>query len=277
MITGIDLVIEQIRIAAGAPLTLTQEDIRFNGHAIECRINAEDPRTFRPSPGTITHFHPPGGLGVRVDSGAYAGYTIPPYYDSLIGKLIVHARTRNECLMRLKRALDEFVVDGIDTTIPLFNGADRRARHRRWTTTIFIGWRIIWRNAWTGHLEKSMTSIDDVMIEITPQVLLKAYACGIFPMAESAEDNALYWIEPERRGILPLDRVHVPRRLARTIAQGGFEVRIDNDFDAVIDGCAAPRTGRRSDLDQRPHPQPLWRPLRPRPLPYGRGLARATS
>ena len=91
-----------------------------------------------------------------------------------------------------------------------------------------------------------MTSIDDVMIEITPQVLLKAYACGIFPMAESAEDNALYWIEPERRGILPLDRVHVPRRLARTIRQGGFEVRIDNDFEAVIDGCAAPRAGRRS-------------------------------
>jgi leucyl/phenylalanyl-tRNA---protein transferase len=91
-----------------------------------------------------------------------------------------------------------------------------------------------------------MTSIDDVMIEITPQVLLKAYACGIFPMAESAEDNALYWIEPERRGILPLDSVHVPRRLARTIRKGGFEVRIDNDFDAVVAGCAAPRAGRRS-------------------------------
>jgi len=120
MITGLDLVIEQIRIAAGAPLTLRQEDIRFNGHAIECRINAENSHTFRPSPGTISHFHPPGGLGVRVDSGAYAGYTIPPYYDSLIGKLIVHARTRNECLMRLKRALGEFVVDGIETTIPLF-------------------------------------------------------------------------------------------------------------------------------------------------------------
>ena len=91
-----------------------------------------------------------------------------------------------------------------------------------------------------------MTSIDDVMIEITPQVLLKAYACGIFPMAESAEDNALYWIEPERRGILPLDHVHVPRRLARTIRRGGFEVKIDNDFEAVIEGCAAPRSGRRS-------------------------------
>jgi len=120
MITGLDLVIEQIRIAGGAPLSLRQEDVRFAGHAIECRINAENPHTFRPSPGTITHFHPPGGLGVRVDSGAYAGYTIPPYYDSLIGKLIVHARTRNECLMRLKRALGEFVVDGIETTIPLF-------------------------------------------------------------------------------------------------------------------------------------------------------------
>jgi acetyl-CoA carboxylase biotin carboxylase subunit len=120
MITGLDLVIEQIRIAAGAPLSLRQQDVHFNGHAIECRINAENARTFWPSPGTITHFHPPGGLGVRVDSGAYAGYTIPPYYDSLIGKLIVHARTRTECLMRLKRALGEFVVDGIETTIPLF-------------------------------------------------------------------------------------------------------------------------------------------------------------
>ena len=91
-----------------------------------------------------------------------------------------------------------------------------------------------------------MTSIDDVMIEITPQVLLKAYACGIFPMAESADDNALYWIEPERRGILPLDDVHVPKSLARTIRRGGFEVKIDNDFEGVIEGCAAPRAGRRS-------------------------------
>jgi acetyl-CoA carboxylase biotin carboxylase subunit len=121
MITGIDLVIEQIRIASGAPLSFDQKDVRFDGHAIECRINAEHPETFTPSPGRIKQFHPPGGLGVRVDSGAYAGYTIPPYYDSLIGKLIVHARNRNECLMRLKRALSEFVIDGIDTTIPLFS------------------------------------------------------------------------------------------------------------------------------------------------------------
>ena len=121
MITGIDLVIEQLRVAAGAPLTLKQEDLRFEGHAIECRINAENPETFTPSPGRLTYFHPPGGLGVRVDSGVYAGYSIPPYYDSLIGKLIVHGKNRNECLMRLRRALGEFVIDGIETTIPLFN------------------------------------------------------------------------------------------------------------------------------------------------------------
>jgi acetyl-CoA carboxylase biotin carboxylase subunit len=119
MITGLDLVIEQIRIASGAPLTLKQEDVTFSGHAIECRINAENPKTFRPSPGKITYWHPPGGLGVRVDSGAYQGYRIPPYYDSLIGKLIVHGKNRNECLMRLKRCLSEFVIDGIETTIPL--------------------------------------------------------------------------------------------------------------------------------------------------------------
>jgi len=119
-ITGLDLVIEQIRIASGAPLTLTQEELTFSGHAIECRINAENPRTFMPSPGTITYWHPPGGLGVRVDSGAYQGYRIPPNYDSLIGKLIVHGKNRNECLMRLKRCLSEFVIDGIQTTIPLF-------------------------------------------------------------------------------------------------------------------------------------------------------------
>ena len=119
-ITGIDLVHEQIRVASGGGLSVTQDEVHFHGHAIECRINAEDARTFVPSPGTITHFHAPGGLGVRVDSGAYQGYKIPPYYDSLIGKLIVFGRTRVECMMRLRRALDEFVVDGIKTTLPLF-------------------------------------------------------------------------------------------------------------------------------------------------------------
>ncbi|MFK8032825.1 MAG: acetyl-CoA carboxylase biotin carboxylase subunit [Hyphomicrobiales bacterium] len=119
-ITGIDLVHEQIRIAAGGKLGITQDEVEFSGHAIECRINAEDPTNFAPSPGRITYYHPPGGLGTRVDSGVYQGYMVPPHYDSLIGKLIVHGRSRVECMMRLRRALGEFVVDGIKTTIPLF-------------------------------------------------------------------------------------------------------------------------------------------------------------
>ncbi len=125
MITDIDLILEQIRVAAGGELALTQSNVKFHGHAIECRINAENPVSFRPSPGKIVHYHPPGGLGVRVDSAVYHGYTIPPYYDSLVGKLIVHGKTRGECLMRLKRALDEFVVDGIETTLPLFRALAR--------------------------------------------------------------------------------------------------------------------------------------------------------
>ncbi|MFL5089420.1 MAG: acetyl-CoA carboxylase biotin carboxylase subunit [Xanthobacteraceae bacterium] len=125
MITGIDLVLEQIRVADDAELAIAQSDVRFFGHAIECRINAENPVSFRPSPGKLLHYHPPGGLGVRVDSAVYQGYAIPPHYDSLLGKLIVHGKTRGECLMRLKRALDEFVVDGIETTLPLFRALVR--------------------------------------------------------------------------------------------------------------------------------------------------------
>lgn len=120
MVTGLDLVREQVRIAAGEKLGFSQKDVTFKGHAIECRINAENPKTFAPSPGTINQYHAPGGLGVRMDSAVYGGYAIPPYYDSLIGKLIIHGRDRDECLMRLKRALGEFVIDGIDSTIPLF-------------------------------------------------------------------------------------------------------------------------------------------------------------
>lgn len=119
-ITGIDLVREQIRVADGAPLEITQDDIKFRGWSIECRINAENPKTFAPSPGKITDFHAPGGLGVRLDSALYAGYSIPPYYDSLIGKLIVHGRTRDEALLRLRRSLEEMVVGGIETSIPIF-------------------------------------------------------------------------------------------------------------------------------------------------------------
>ena len=119
MITGIDLIAEQIRVAAGEELTIKKERLRFRGHAIEIRINAEDPDTFMPSPGKITQFHTPGGLGVRFDSAIYAGYSIPPHYDSMIGKLIVHGRNREECIRRLRRAIRETIVDGVKTTLPL--------------------------------------------------------------------------------------------------------------------------------------------------------------
>jgi acetyl-CoA carboxylase biotin carboxylase subunit len=145
MISGVDLVREQIRIAAGAPLGYGQDDIVLTGHAIECRLTAEDPETFRPSPGRITEYHPPGGLGVRFDSALYTGYVVPPHYDSLIAKLIVHGKTRNECVMRLRRALAECVVGGIDTTLPL---------HQRLTAeTAFIDgdYDINWLERFTGN------------------------------------------------------------------------------------------------------------------------------
>ena len=119
LVTGVDIVQEQIRIASGLPLQYEQEDIVIEGHAFECRINAEDPETFAPCPGKITEWHAPGGLGIRVDSEIYSGYSIPPYYDSMIAKLIVHAKTRNAALMRLRRALEEFIIMGVKTTIPL--------------------------------------------------------------------------------------------------------------------------------------------------------------
>jgi acetyl-CoA carboxylase, biotin carboxylase subunit len=119
MITGLDLVREQIRVAEGKGLTLRQEDVRLRGHAIEVRINAEDPTTFAPSPGLVKNFHAPGGMNVRVDSGLYAGYRVPPYYDSMVAKLIVYGTTREGAMRRLRRALEEFVIEGIKTTIPL--------------------------------------------------------------------------------------------------------------------------------------------------------------
>jgi acetyl-CoA carboxylase biotin carboxylase subunit len=119
MVCGIDLVREQLRIAAGSPLGYAQEEIRFDGHAIECRITAENPESFVPTPGRVSAYHPPGGLGVRVDSALYSGYAVPPYYDSLVAKLVVHGATREQALARLRRALDEFVIDGLTTTLPL--------------------------------------------------------------------------------------------------------------------------------------------------------------
>ena len=119
MVCGVDLVKEQLRVAAGEPLGYTQEDVRFYGHAIECRITAEDPDSFAPSPGRVTMYHAPGGLGVRVDSALYSGYSVPPHYDSLVAKLVVHAATRPEAIARMHRSLNEMVVDGIKTTLPL--------------------------------------------------------------------------------------------------------------------------------------------------------------
>ncbi len=119
MVTGIDLVQKQIQISAGEPLGISQDEVSLKGHSIECRINAEDPENFIPSPGKIVDYHPPGGFGIRIDSGIYAGYEIPPHYDSLIAKLIVHGQNREQCLSRLHRALDEFVIGNIKTTIAL--------------------------------------------------------------------------------------------------------------------------------------------------------------
>ena len=118
MITDIDIVKEQIKLAAGMPLTIKQQDIKFSGHSIECRVNAEDPESFIPSPGTVSLFIPPGGHGVRTDTAAFSGWKVPAHYDSLIAKVIVHGRDRKEALAKIKRALREFVIEGIKTTIP---------------------------------------------------------------------------------------------------------------------------------------------------------------
>lgn len=127
MVTGVDLIKEQIRVCAGQKLSITQEDVKINGHSFECRINAEDPKTFMPCPGTVTQFHAPGGLGVRVDSHLYSGYKVPPNYDSMIAKVITHGETREVALTRMRNALDELVVDGIRTNIPLQQDLTRDA------------------------------------------------------------------------------------------------------------------------------------------------------
>ncbi|SEH20351.1 acetyl-CoA carboxylase, biotin carboxylase subunit [Sphingopyxis sp. YR583] len=149
MITGFDLVREQIRIAGGAGLSVKQEDLEFRGHSMECRINAEDPRSFLPSPGKVTNYHAAGGMHVRVDSGLYAGYSIPPYYDSMIGKLIVYGRTRESCMMRMRRALEEMVIGGVKTNIPLHQAllADPDVIHGDYT--------IKWLEEWLARQDEA--------------------------------------------------------------------------------------------------------------------------
>jgi acetyl-CoA carboxylase biotin carboxylase subunit len=136
MITGVDIVREQLRIAAGEPLTIRQEDVVLRGHAIECRINAEDPKTFMPSPGLVTLWHPPGGPGIRVDSHLYSGYRVPPYYDSMIGKLIAHGTDRSNAIARMRNALSEIVVEGIKTNVPLHQEIFQHAAFRSGGTDI---------------------------------------------------------------------------------------------------------------------------------------------
>jgi acetyl-CoA carboxylase biotin carboxylase subunit len=136
MVTGIDIVCEQLLMAGGQPLRYTQADVHWHGHAIECRINAEDPRTFIPSPGRIDQFHPPGGAGIRVESHLYSGYVVPPYYDSMIGKLIAHGDTRESAIARMRMALSELVIDGIKTNIPLHQDIMNDANFQRGGTNI---------------------------------------------------------------------------------------------------------------------------------------------
>ncbi len=149
MITGFDLVREQIRIAEGRPLSVKQEDLEFRGHSIECRINAEDPRSFAPSPGLVKAYHPAGGMHVRVDSGLYAGYRVPPFYDSMVAKLIVYGRTRQSCMMRMRRALEEMVIDGIKTNIPLHQALLREA------DVIDGNYTIKWLEDWLARNEEA--------------------------------------------------------------------------------------------------------------------------
>ena len=233
-ITGIDIVREQIRIAAGAAARFNQEDVVFEGHAIECRINAENPFTFRPSPGLITEFHAPGGLGVRFDSALYAGYRIPPYYDSLAGKLIVHGRDRNECLLRLRRALDEMVVGGIETTIPLF-------QELLGEPDIINGdYHIHWLEQW---IENSKADEADVARDdgFDLQDLIACYRQGVFPMADARDDAAHLPGRSRPARHHPAGRLPHPRRLARTVRANAFTVKVDTAFEAVVEACARDR------------------------------------
>ena len=179
MITGIDLVNEQIKIAAGSPLSIAQEDVRVLGAAIECRVNAEHARTFTPSPGRITYYHPPGGLGVRVDSAVYQGYVIPPYYNSLIGKLIVHGRTRTEALMRLRRALDEFIVDGIEHDAAAVPHAGAQRRHPERPVRHSLARRVSEDQAGDGGLASRARQL--ALIRASP-----AFASGLPGLSETA-------------------------------------------------------------------------------------------
>ena len=204
--------------------------------------------------------HFPGGLGVRVNSALYAGYRIPPYYDSLIGKLIVFGKTRTECMMRLRRALAEFVIEGVETTIPLFQ------RLLAEPDIIDGHYDIHWLEHFLARHIMSAT--------ITPQILLKAYAAGIFPMAESAEDNALYWVEPEERGIIPLDGLVISRSLRKRVKRQEFHHSHRHGVPGGNRRVRGALSWTRVDLDQWPDQIALRTAFQDGLLPYRRILGR---
>ncbi len=268
MITGIDLVREQIRIAAGASCPSTQKDVAFSGHAIECRINAENPKTFAPSPGLITDFHAPGGLGVRLDSAVYAGYRVPPYYDSLIGKLIVHGRDREEAL------------DAPEARAGRDGRRRRRHDHCRciavsWSNADILRRRL--RHPLAGKLPegtprrnprrqpqslpRKARRAERVSRGFGPDDLLDCYRRGVFPMAEGPSTiRACSWSIPTSRGVLPLDVFHVSAqsraaRFARTASRSASTP----PFAQVMDCCAAPAPGRTSTWINSPDPPALRR------------------
>ena len=262
-IYDVDLVQEQIRVAAGLPMSFTQADLEPAGHAIECRINAEKLPQFQPSPGRISTYYAPGGLGVRMDSAIFGGYTIPPYYDSLIGKLIVHARTRELALARLRRALSELVVDGIDTTTPLFDALLDEP-------DIQTGdYNIHWLEKWLAR-EEALTRCG-TSCPRSP----RRCSCRPMPRASSRwrrrrRPTSSSGSIPRRRGVLPLDGLHVSRRLARS-----FLARRLRDPG----GRRLRRRGRRlrraaGDLDQRRDPAALPRAAPHGPRAFGGDLAR---
>ena len=284
MITGIDLVRAQIEIAAGEPLRLAQEDITFDGHAIEVRINAEDPKTLLPTPGRVEAYHAPAGPGVRVDSALYAGATVPPYYDSLIAKLIVHDRSRAPCLSRLRRALGEYVIAGLPTSHPAAardhqGSGVRRGRlpHRLVEPGSCAAGKTPLERARARLLCPCAPAMPQAMPVLTPDLLLCAYASGLFPMANDRHDPTIHWIDPRRRGVLPLHQFHQPKSLRKVIRRGQFEIRVDSDFAQVIEACAEVRAAAPAHLAERRTDRALSHPASARLRAQRRGLGRRTA
>ena len=268
-IYDVDLVQEQIRVAAGLPMSFTQDDLVPNGHAIECRINAERLPQFQPSPGRIRTYYAPGGLGVRMDSAIYDGYTIPPYYDSLIGKLIVHARNRDLALARLRRALSELIVDGVDTTTPLFHALLEEP-------DIQAGrYNIHWLEKWLAR-DRARRDLTGAMRTTSPRSprrsLLAGLRLGRLPDGGGGATRGRALLGRSRSAAASCRSTGCRCRAGSRAAScsGDFEIRVDRDFAGVVAACAdRPETWINADIQP-----PLPRPAPPRPRALGRDLAR---